>query len=164
MVIYVITVATPIWRWSRMCQVIRWRASLVIWNVQWHTVTFGCEHVVTLWCNINTCGAIYAYMIWKSSHFIYILRSLSKVFLINSSPPGTAYKLRWNWSSLVQIMACRLSGARPLSKPMFGYCQLDPSEQSSVKSQAKFEFLHAKKIIRNYRLQNGGHFVQGEMN
>ena len=29
-------------------------------------------------------------------------------------------------SALVQIMACRLFGAKPLSKPMLGYCQLDP--------------------------------------
>ena len=36
-------------------------------------------------------------------------------------------------SALVQIMACRLFGAKPLSKPMLGYCQLDPREQTSVK-------------------------------
>ena len=37
------------------------------------------------------------------------------------------------WSALVQIMACRLFGAKPLSKPMLGYCQMDPWEQTSVK-------------------------------
>ena len=30
------------------------------------------------------------------------------------------------WPSLVQIMACRLDGAKPLSEPMLEYCQLDP--------------------------------------
>ena len=28
-------------------------------------------------------------------------------------------------------MACRLFGAKPLSKPMLGYCPLDPWEQTS---------------------------------
>ena len=38
------------------------------------------------------------------------------VFLIETAP----------WSALVQIMACRLFGAKPLSKPKLGYYQLDP--------------------------------------
>ena len=41
-------------------------------------------------------------------------------------------------SALDQIMACRLFGAKPLSK-------------------------HSQKWIWKYRLRNGGHFVQGEM-
>ena len=44
----------------------------------------------------------------------------------NSSPPSAAYMRRWIGSALVQIMACRLFGAKPLSKPMLGYHQLDP--------------------------------------
>ena len=35
--------------------------------------------------------------------------------------------------SLIQIMACRLFGAKPLSKPMLPYCQVVPWEQTSVK-------------------------------
>ena len=31
-------------------------------------------------------------------------------------------------------MACRLIGAKPLSEPMLDYCQLDPCEHISVKS------------------------------
>ena len=27
-------------------------------------------------------------------------------------------------------MACRLFGAKPLSEPMLGFCQLDPKEQN----------------------------------
>ena len=30
------------------------------------------------------------------------------------------------WSSLFQLMACRLVGAKPLSDPMLEYCWLDP--------------------------------------
>ena len=34
-----------------------------------------------------------------------------------------------NRANIVQIMACRLFGTKPLSKPIQGYCQLDPKEQ-----------------------------------
>ena len=37
-------------------------------------------------------------------------------------------------NSFVQIMACRLAGAKPLSEPMLEYCYLDPWEQTSVQS------------------------------
>ena len=56
-------------------------------------------------------------------------------------------------------MACPLFGAKPLSKPMLVYCQLDPWEQTSVKFQSTYKAFQSWK----YRLRNGGHFVQGEM-
>ena len=37
---------------------------------------------------------------------------------INSLRPSDAYTCRWTGSSLVQIMTCRLFGAKPLSEPM----------------------------------------------
>ena len=40
----------------------------------------------------------------------------------------------WNLPSLVQMMACCLAGAKPLSEPMMEYCWLGPWEQTSVKS------------------------------
>ena len=46
---------------------------------------------------------------------------------INSSPPSAAYMHQWIGSALV------LNGAKPLSKPMPGYCQLGPQEQTLVK-------------------------------
>ena len=39
-----------------------------------------------------------------------------------------------NYPPLVQIIARRLAGAKLLSEPMLGYCELDPWEQTSVKS------------------------------
>ena len=51
----------------------------------------------------------------------------------NSSPPSAAYMHQWIGSALVQIMACRLFGAKPLSAPMLVYCQLDYWEQTSLK-------------------------------
>ena len=78
---------------------------------------------------------------------------------LNLSPPSAAYIRQWIGSALVQIMACRLFGTKPLSKPMLGYCQLDSYEQISIKIQ-NFSFM--KRHLK-YRLRNGGHFVQGEM-
>ena len=52
---------------------------------------------------------------------------------LNSFPPSAAYIRQWIGSALVQIMACRLFDAEPLSKPMLGYSQLDPYKEISVK-------------------------------
>ena len=50
----------------------------------------------------------------------------------NSSPPSATY-MQWTGSALVQIMACRLFGAKPLPEPMLAYCQLGSWEQFLVK-------------------------------
>ena len=50
----------------------------------------------------------------------------TKCLSFNSSPLSAAYMRQWIGSALVQIMACRLFGAKPLSKPMLGYFYLDP--------------------------------------
>ena len=41
--------------------------------------------------------------------------------LLNSLRPSDAYTRHWTGPSLVQIMACRLFGAKPLSEPMMEY-------------------------------------------
>ena len=70
---------------------------------------------------------------------------------------------RWAGSALVQIMACRLDGAKPLSEPMLTYCQLDPKEHISMRFHLKFIYSHSRKCVWKCRLRNGGHFDQGEM-
>ena len=47
-------------------------------------------------------------------------------WLINSLRPTDANMRRQSRTSLVQMMACRLSGAKPLAEPMLEYSQLDP--------------------------------------
>ena len=72
---------------------------------------------------------------------------------INSlSPPSATYMHQWIGSALVQIMACRLFGAKSLSKPMLAYCQLDLWEQISVKFKSEFYYIHSQKCIWNCRL------------
>ena len=52
---------------------------------------------------------------------------------IFSCDPSAVYLRQWIGSTLVQIMACRLFGTKPLSKPMLGYSLLTSYEQTSVK-------------------------------
>ena len=60
-------------------------------------------------------------------------------------------------------MARRPFGTKPLSKPMLGYCQLDPMDQTSVKFWSKYKSFHFGKSTWKHRLRNGSHFDQGEM-
>ena len=53
---------------------------------------------------------------------------------------------QWTGSWLGQIMACCLFGTKPLYKPMLGYCQLDPKEQTSVKFESKYKTFHDNVI------------------
>ena len=45
---------------------------------------------------------------------------------LNSSPPIAAYMRQWTGTALIQVMAWRRAGDKPLPEPMLIYCQLDP--------------------------------------
>ena len=49
-------------------------------------------------------------------------------------PSSAAYMRLWTGSALVQIMACRLFGAKPSPEPMLTYCL-----QMSMKFESKFQ-------------------------
>ena len=70
----------------------------------------------------------------------------------NWSPSSAAFMCQWTGSSLVQVMACRLFGAKPLHEPMVPYCQLDSGKQISGKFELKFYHFHPRKCIWNCRL------------
>ena len=67
--------------------------------------------------------------------------------LINSAPPRAANMPQWSGSELVQIMAWRLLGTKPLPEPMQTFCQLKPWEQTSVKFKSKYKTFHSRKCI-----------------
>ena len=69
----------------------------------------------------------------------------------NSSPPTAAYMLQWMGPALVQIMVCRLFGAKPLSKPKLGYCQLNPKEATTVKFQNTKLFIHENALSAKWQ-------------
>ena len=76
-----------------------------------------------------------------------ILRIWDKIGSINSSPPKATYMCQWTGSLFVQVMACRLFGAKPLPEQMLIYCQLDYREQVSVKFESEFYHFHSTKSI-----------------
>ena len=63
-------------------------------------------------------------------HFLSTCKDVWAFSVINSSPPSAA---------MVQIMACRLFDAKPLTEPMLTYCELKPWEQTSVKLEWKYQ-------------------------
>ena len=67
--------------------------------------------------------------------------------LLNSLRSSDAYMRQYNISTLVQIKACRLAGAKPLFGPMMKYCSLDSWKQTSVQSQSKYIHFHSGKCV-----------------
>ena len=53
-----------------------------------------------------------------------------------------AYMHQWTRSSLVQIMACHLFGAKPLPQTTLTYCQLAPWEQSEILINIQKPLIH----------------------
>ena len=94
-------------------------------------------------------------------HGSHFFRSGVFCWCFNSSPPSATYMRQWIGSALVQIMACRLFGAKSLSKQMLGYCQLDLWEQTSVKLWSKYKTFHftPKQNIAQPFAQSKGHAV-----
>ena len=94
---------------------------------------------------------------WHEWLFIYVaLPNNTPLILLrlltDLSPHSAAYMRQRIGLALFQIMASRLFGAKPLSKAMFGYCQLDHKEQTSVKCQSKFQLFNSIKCIWKCRL------------
>ena len=69
--------------------------------------------------------------------------------LVNSFRPSATCTRRQTRTSLVQILACRLFGAKPLSEPVLEYCEFDPWEQTSVKFYSKFKNFIEENAFEN---------------
>ena len=104
------------------------------WNTVWH-LRSGCtlDKVLLCWLTASSC---YRNLSWIFENMILLnISQLScydfnhaannKIYiwkwLFNSLRLGDAYMRHWTGSSLVQIMACCLFGAKPLSEPMLRY-------------------------------------------
>ena len=74
---------------------------------------------------------------------------------LKSFPLGAAYMRQWIRSAwFTEIMACHLSGAKPLSEPMLGYRELGSWEQNSTNFYSKYKTFHSRKCVWKYRLRN----------
>ena len=78
----------------------------------------------------------------------------AKIF--NQLRPCDAYMRQYNIPTLLQMMACRLFGAKPLSESLLPYCQRDRKEHISVKICLEFKSFHSWKYTLKCRLWNGG--------
>ena len=54
-----------------------------------------------------------------------MILTMSILVFLNSSPPSAVYMRQCTGSALVQVMACRMFGAKPSPESMLAYCQLD---------------------------------------
>ena len=86
---------------------------------------------------------------WATDYSYYVAMWCDSV---NSSPASAAYTRQWTGSALVQVMTCRLSGAKPLPELMLAYCRMDSSERISMIFESKFYHVHSCKCIWNCHL------------
>ena len=93
------------------------------------------------------CGGNFDCMILKHISLTDIL-IISWWTALKSSPPSAAYMRQWTGSTLVQIMASCLFGAKPLSKPMLQYCYLDTNFSEILIEIITFSFkkMHLKVL------------------
>ena len=99
---------------------------------------------------------IFSYIFWVN---LVILESLwllitpnfssDEYFLTSVTHLPDAYIRQWTGSSLVQVMACRLFGAKPLPETLLAYSQLDPPGHISMKLE--LEFYHFIKKTCNWK-------------
>ena len=105
---------------------------------------YGLLHVrrqAIIWTNaglllIGPLGTHFSEIWIKIQHFLYknayeniaceMVAILSRHQYVNSSPPSAVYMRQRIGSALVQVMACRLFGAKPLPNLVLAYCQLEP--------------------------------------
>ena len=85
--------------------------------------------------------------------------SSGKGYMFNSSY-SAAYMRQWFGSALIQILACRLFGAKTLSKQMLGYCHghlgTDFSEVLIKIQNFSFTKMHLKLSSAKWRLFSPG--------
>ena len=67
---------------------------------------------------------------------------------LNSYPSSATYMLQWIGSALVQVMACRLFGVKPLPELMLTYCHLSPKGQT-VKLESKYTIFIYQNIFKD---------------
>ena len=84
---------------------------------------------------------------WRHCNVFSLLPHLVGIVFISSLRPSDAYMRQFNMPTLVEIMACRLFGAKPLSEPMLPYCQLDPKEHIFNEILTKIPKFSFKKIL-----------------
>ena len=99
--------------------------------VPWSYCSLALSHwnMIEVWLMVqcrSDITVVYKYIFfslihWKDPNVEGIMWTQYSSVLFNSSPLSAAYMHQWITSALVQIIACRLFGAKPLSEPMLEY-------------------------------------------
>ena len=92
---------------------------------------------------------------WTLLSGVFFIKPLMFALAIDPLRPSDTYMPHQTSPPLVQIMACCLFGAKPLSEPIRTYCQLDPWEHIWVMFQLKYNNFHWRKCIWTCYLPNG---------
>ena len=93
----------------------------------------GCDYISMLGLKLNHVSKRGPWWLLLAPCHLELIEAEWRIYAAANIPP------------LLQIMACRLFGAKPLSEPMLSYCQLDPKEYISVKFYLKFKTFHSRK-------------------
>ena len=76
-------------------------------------------------------GITIAYSTGHTARVIWIVLSYKKKIVwvqpYHLSPRSAAYTPRWTGSALIQVMACRLFGSKPLRESVLTYGPLEPN-------------------------------------
>ena len=67
---------------------------------------------------------------------------------VHSLRPSDVYMRKKTALSLVQIMACRLFGGKPLSEPMMAVYEINLEEHISMKFNLKIKSFHSRKYLK----------------
>ena len=81
----------------------------------------------------------------------------------NSSPPNATYMHQWNGWAIVQIMACRLFGAKPLPEPCWLIVNWNLRNKFQWNSNQNTKLFIHENAHECVVCQIGSHFVQGGM-
>ena len=87
----------------------------------------------------------YFTIIWCEYLMVLNMMAPFSLYQVNPSPSSAAYMRHWTGSSLVQVMACLLFGAKPLPEPMLAYCWLDSWEHNWMKFESEFYHFHSRR-------------------
>ena len=77
---------------------------------------------------------------------------LPRLHCVNSLRPSNAYMRQYNIPTLVQIMACRLFGTKPLSEPKLPYCPRNIFQWNFIQNpKVSFEEIHLNRSSAKWR-------------
>ena len=114
---------------------------------------------------LNQCWLLISKDIWHLFEICTykILDSSPRVQWVNSSPLSATYTHQRTGSMLIQVMACRLFGTKPLPEPSRFIVNWIPGNKFQWNSNWNSIMFIQENASEIVVCQNGGHFVQGEM-